>query len=177
MSLHVSNRIRRLSHFRLCKDIAWPPKCEVKRSKRHEVEIKADNEILQQVHRFIYLGTEISEEAKSETEIERRSNIAKEKFSKIAHLLTSKKLKLPTKLRILKWNVYSIFIYGCESWTLSKVLEAKIEAFEMWCLRRIGNIRWNDRVTNDSVLQKLNTKRQLLQSIQKRKTKYIWFHL
>ena len=86
--------------------------------------------------------------------------------------MTSKKLKLPTKLRILKCYVYSIFTYGCESWTLSKVLEAKIEAFEMWCLRRIGNIRWSDRVTNDSVLQKLNTKRQLLQSIQKRKTKY-----
>ena len=97
---------------------------------------------------------------------------ARKIFSKIAHLLTSKKLKLQTKLRILKCYVYSIFTYGCESWTLSKVLEAKIEALEMWCLRRIGNIRWSDRVTNVSVLQKLNTKRQLLQSIQKRKTKY-----
>ena len=96
------------------------------------IEIKVDNEILQQMHKFIYLGTEISEEAKSEKEIERRSNIAKEKFSKIAHLLTSKKLKLQTKLRILKCYVYSIFTYGCESWTLSKVLEAKIEVFEMW---------------------------------------------
>ena len=55
---------------------------------------------------------------------------------------------------------------------MSKVLEAKIEAMEMWCLRRIGNIRWNDRVTNDAVIQKLCTKRQLLQNIQKRKTKY-----
>ena len=66
------------------------------------IEIKVDNEILQQVHKFIYLGTEISEEAKSEIEIERRTNIAKEKFSKIAHLLTSKKLKISTKLRIVK---------------------------------------------------------------------------
>ena len=136
------------------------------------IEIKVDNEILQQVHKFIYLGTEISEEAKSEIEIERRTNIAKEKFSKIAHLLTSKKLKISTKLRIVKCYVYSIFTYGCESWTLSKVLEAKIDAVEMWCLRRIGNIKWSDRVTNESVLQKLNTKRQLLKSIQKRKTKY-----
>ena len=76
------------------------------------IEIKVDNEILQQVHKFIYLGTEISEEAKSDKEIERRSNIAKEKFSKIAHLLTSKKLKLPTKLRILKCYVYSISPMG-----------------------------------------------------------------
>jgi len=79
------------------------------------IEIKVDNEILQQVHKFIYLGTEISEEAKSEIEIERRTNIAKEKFSKIAHLLTSMKLKISTKLRIVKCYVYSIFKYGCES--------------------------------------------------------------
>ena len=70
------------------------------------IEIKVDNEILQQVHKFIYLGTEISTEAKSEIEIERRTNIAKEKFSKIAHLLTSKKLKISTKLRIVKCYVY-----------------------------------------------------------------------
>ena len=124
------------------------------------------------MHRFIYLDTEISEEAKSEIEIERRSNIAKEKFSKIAHLLTSKKLKLTTKLRIIKCYVYSIFTYGCESWTLSKVLQTKIYAMEMWCLRRIGNIKWSDRVTNEAVLQIMNTKRQLLKSIQKRKTEY-----
>ena len=105
------------------------------------IEIKVNNEILQQVHKFIYLGTEISEKAKSEIEIERRSNIAKEKFSKIAHLLTSKKLKLSTKLRIIKCYVYSIFTYGCESWTLSKVLETRIGAMEMLCLRRIGNIK------------------------------------
>ena len=86
--------------------------------------------------------------------------------------MTSKKLKLSTKLRIEKCYVYSIFTYGCDSWTLSKALEAKIDAVEMWCLRRIGNIKWSDRVTNESVLQKLNTKRQLLSSIQKRKTKY-----
>ena len=136
------------------------------------LDIKVNNEILQQVMKFIYLGTEISEDGKSDKEIERRINIAKEKFSKISNLLTSKKLKISTKLRIVKCYVYSIFTYGCESWTLSKVLEDRIDAMEMWCLRRIGNIKWSDRVTNESVLKKLNTKRQLLKSIQKRKTKY-----
>ena len=99
-------------------------------------------------------------------------NIAKEKFSKIAHLLTTKKLKISTKIRIVKCYVYSIFTYGCESWTLSKVLEDKINAMEMWCMRRLGNVKWSDRVTNESVLEKLHTKRQLLNSIQKRKMKY-----
>ena len=79
---------------------------------------------------------------------------------------------MSTKLRIVKCYVYSIFTYGCESWSLSKVLESKIEAMEMWCMRRLGNIKWKDKVTNESVLKKLGTKRQLLNNIQKRKTKY-----
>ena len=136
------------------------------------LEIRVNDEILQQVLKFIYLGTEINQEVKSEKEIERRCNIAKEKFSKIAHLLTTKKLKISTKIRIVKCYVYSIFTYGCESWTLSKVLEDKINAMEMWCMRRLGNVKWSDRVTNESVLEKLHTKRQLLNSIQKRKMKY-----
>ena len=57
-------------------------------------EIEVNDEILQQVLKFIYLGTEISEDGKSDKEIERRINIAKEKFSKISNLLTSKKLKI-----------------------------------------------------------------------------------
>ena len=137
-----------------------------------KIEIKVDNEMLQQVNKYIYLGTEISEEAKSEQEIEKRKNIAKEKFSKMASILTSRKLKINTKIRIVKCYVYSIFCYGCESWTLSKVLESKIEAFEMWCFRKLGNIKWSDRVTNDSVLEKLKTKRTLLSDIQKRKLRY-----
>ena len=55
---------------------------------------------------------------------------------------------------------------------MSKALEDKIEATEMWCLRRIGSIKWSDRITNESVLRMLKTKRQLLSNIQKRKTKY-----
>ena len=137
--------------------------------KRDALEMRVIDEILQQVLKFIYLGTEINQEVKSEKEIERRCNIAKEKFSNIAHLLTTKKLKISTKIRIVKCYVYSIFTYGCESWTLSKILEDTINAMEMWCMRRLGNVQWSERVTNESVLEKLQTKRQLLNSIQKRK--------
>ena len=137
-----------------------------------KVDIKVDNETIQQVGKFIYLGTLIFEEIKTDKEIERRKNIAKEKFSSMAKILKSKPLKLTTKLKILKCYIYSIFTYGCEAWTLSKVLEAKIEAFEMWCLRVLGNVRWGDKVTNERVLTNFKTKRQLLSDIQKRKLKY-----
>ena len=110
------------------------------------IKIKADNETLQQVNRFIYLGTEIREDIKTDKEIERRSNIAKEKFSAMSKLLTSKKLQLKTRMNILKGYVYSIFTYGCETWTLSKSNENKIEVFEMWCLRHMSNIKWKGYV-------------------------------
>ena len=134
-----------------------------------KVDIEVDNKTIQQVEKFIYLGTLILEEIKTDKEIEKRKNIAKEKFSSMAKILKSKPLKLTTKLKIVKCYSYSIFTYGCEAWTLSKVLEAKIEAFEMWCLRVLGNVRWSDKVTNERVLTKLKTKRELLSHIQKRK--------
>ena len=137
-----------------------------------KVEVKVNDEILQQVNKFIYLGTEIREDIKTDKEIERRSNIAKEKFCSMSKALTTKRLKLKTKLNILKCYIYSIFTYGCEAWTLSKASENKIEVFEMWCLRQMSNIKWKDRVTNEKVLEKLQTSRQLLKNIQKRKLRY-----
>ena len=58
------------------------------------------------------------------------------------------------------------------AWSLSKVLEQKIEAFEMYCYRRMGNISWKDKVTNESVLKKIKCKRSLLKDVQKRKLRY-----
>ena len=65
----------------------------------------------------------------------------------MAKILTSRSLNIPTKLKILKCYVFSIFTYGAEAWTLTKVLEGTIEAFEMWCLWRIGKISWKDKVS------------------------------
>ncbi len=85
---------------------------------------------------------------------------------------TSKRLKTKTKIRILKCYIFSIFTYGSEAWTLSKVLEQKIEAFEIWCYRWMANISWKDKVTNENVLKKLDMKRTLLKDVQKRKLRY-----
>ena len=65
-------------------------------------------------------------------------------------------------------------MYGAETWTLTKVLESKIEAFEMWCFRRIGRISWRDKVSNDDVMSKLNTERQLLLEFKKNESASIY---
>ena len=137
-----------------------------------KVNIKVDGQNLEQIDKMKYLGTLITEEIKTDIEIETRSNLAKSKFSEMSKLLSSKRLKLKTKLKILNCYVFSIFTYGSEAWTLSKVLEDKIEATEMWCLRKMSNIQWRDRVTNEEVLRRLGTSRTLLDKIKKRKCRY-----
>ena len=98
-----------------------------------KIDIKVDNETLQQVEKFIYVVTLILEEIKTDKEIERRKNIAKEKFSSMAKILKSKRLKLATKLKIVKCYIYSIFTYGCEAWTLYQNTFAQREIAELRC--------------------------------------------
>ena len=66
----------------------------------------------------------------------------------------------------------SVFTYGCETWTINKEMENKINAFEMWIFRKIANVKWSDRVTNEDVCLKLNMERSLLETIKRRKLSY-----
>ena len=96
-----------------------------------KIDIKVDNETLQQVEKFIYLGMRILEEIITDKEIERRKNISKEKFSSMAKILKSKRLKLATKLKIVK--CYTYITYGCEAWTLYQNTFAQREIAELRC--------------------------------------------
>ena len=136
------------------------------------ISIKVNDTILEQVDTFKYLGTLIMDNLRTEKEIQTRENLAKAKFCSMYKLLTSKRLKMSTRLRILKSYIFSIFTYGCEAWTLSKVLEKKIETFENWCFRTMGKIKRSDYISNEKVLSMLKTKRTLLKDIQKRKLRY-----
>ena len=128
------------------------------------ITIKVENANLEQVHQFKYLGTQITDDARTETELQCRMTIAKAKYSSMNKLFTSRQLSMELKVRILNCYVMSIFTYGCEAWTLSEVSEAKIDAFEMWCFRRMGRISWKDRITNNEVLVKLGAERNLLKT-------------
>ena len=143
-----------------------------RRKEENNPVITVDGVPLEMVDIFKYLGSLIVGNAKTEVEMEARTKSAKVQFSAMTKTFTSKRLKIKTKLRILKCYIFSIFTYGSEAWTLSKVLEQKIEALEMYCFRWIGNISWKDKVSNENVLKKLNTKRTLLKDIQKRKLRY-----
>ena len=136
------------------------------------IDIKIDGETLEQVDQFKYLGTQVTDDARTEKELNCRIGAAKTKFSLLMSILTSKQLSIPLKIRVLSCYVFSVFGYGSEAWTLTKVMEEKIEAFEMWCFRKMGAISYKDRVTNENVLKKLKTERKLLKTIKQRKLRY-----
>ena len=122
---------------------------------------------------FQYLGALLTEDGKCETEVIRRIALAKSKFSNMTSLITSHDLSLTTKIRLTKCYIWSILLYGCEAWSLTKTLEKKLRAFEMWTYRRIARISWKEKKTNHQVLQTLGiTSTEIISTVRKRITRY-----
>lgn len=99
--------------------------------------------------RFIYLGSLIDNGGSSNGEIRRRIQMSKSAMTKLNKIWKGRNICRKTKVRL----VFSIFLYGAESWTLRKTERAKIDAFEMWCWRRMLRIPWTARRTNVSILK------------------------
>ena len=144
-----------------------------KRRERLPVNITLAGESLKQVATFKYLGSVLSEDGRCESEIRTRIGMAKANFGKMRTLLTNLGLDAQLRLRILKCYIWSGLLYGCESWTLSAEMKRKLEAAEMWFLRRMWRVPWTARRTNVEVLQMANTSRTLLTTIRKRQLKYL----
>src|SRR5437867_8453540 len=116
-------------------------------SKRGKIkcQVTLDNMTLEQVSRYKYLGSWISDDANCVEEIRTRIALAKEAFWKIKELLRGN-IRPRTKLKILNCYIFSVLNYGCECWTWNKTTLKKIDAFEQWCYRRILKISWKDKV-------------------------------
>ena len=87
-------------------------------------------------------------------------------------VLKDRKLSIPLKVRLLKCFIWSVLLYGCESWTLSAALTRNIEATEMWFYRRMLRVSYTAHETNISVLQRMGQERQLLRTIKERQTSF-----
>lgn len=136
------------------------------------VQLMVDGEAIEQVKSFVYLGNQIEENGYCDNEIKRRIEIARNVFNRMNKVLTTSYLKLTTRFRILKCYVWSALLYGAETFTLNSITERKIEAFEMWTLRRMLKISWKDMISNEKVLEKAKVKRELLEIIKYRKLSY-----
>jgi hypothetical protein len=105
------------------------------------------------------LGSIIGNEGRSKKEIKSRIGQAKKAFLLKNKLLTSKNVHLRTRKCLIKIYVWSTVLYGCETWTLNKKDETTLEAFEMWCWRKMEKIKWTELKTNEEVLDLVKEKR------------------
>uniref|UniRef100_A0A914WK67 Reverse transcriptase domain-containing protein n=1 Tax=Plectus sambesii TaxID=2011161 RepID=A0A914WK67_9BILA len=135
--------------------------------------IKLGNEKLEQVHRYKYLGGLIDDQLNHEVEIKSRIEQARQAITKWKTLLADRNLNTRLKLRTLKCYIWSILLYGVETWTLTTVTTKRLVAFEMWLYQRMLKIPWTAKITNAQVLQDMGTDRQLLKTIISRKCNYL----
>ena len=117
-----------------------------------QLRIEVDSQVLQQVETFKYLGVLIRNDGKDDTEIACRIASARNAFYNLEYVLKDRKLKFTTRCRILRCYVWSVLRYTSEAWIMTKKVKARINAFELWCYRRMLRIAWTKKVKNVEVL-------------------------
>ena len=90
---------------------------------------------------------------KYEKEIKRHSLLGRKVMTKLDSIFKSRDITLPTKVRLVKAMVFPAVMYGCESWTVKKAEHRRIDAFELWCWRRLLRVPWTARRSNQSILK------------------------
>lgn len=137
-------------------------------------QMHLNGENIEQVTQFKYLGCMINEKFDPDQEIRCRIEQARATFLKLRKFLTDKNLNFSLRYRMVKCYIWSVLLYGVETWTLKASIINKIEAFEMWILRRMLRVSWVDHVRNEEVLQRAGlADRELFENIKKRKIGYL----
>jgi len=130
-------------------------------------------EEIKNVEKFTYLGSLITSDGRSVTEIKKRIGMAKEVFNKMSAVFKNRQLKVKTKVRVLECYVWSVLLYGCDAWTVNENMKERLKSVEMWFLRRMLRISWTERVTNEEVLRRAGVKRTLMKVIRKRQMQFL----
>ena len=135
--------------------------------------IMLNGQKLEEVDNFKYLGSNLSKDGSSTKEIKIRLDLATSAMTRLESIWKSTYISFPVKLKLFKSLVLSIFLYGCESWTLTADTERRIQAFEYKCYRRLLRISYKDHKTNDFVRQKVTIyagrQEPLLATVRRRK--------
>uniref|UniRef100_A0A803T8A9 Reverse transcriptase domain-containing protein n=1 Tax=Anolis carolinensis TaxID=28377 RepID=A0A803T8A9_ANOCA len=131
-----------------------------------------EGENVEAVTDFIFLGAKITADADCSQEIRRRLLLGRRAMANLDKILKSRDITLATKVRIVKAMVFPIATYGCESWTIRKAERKKIDAFELWCWRKILRVPWTARRSNQSILQEIMPDCSLEGRILEAKLKY-----
>ena len=115
-----------------------------------------DGETMQTLKNFIFLVSKITVDGDSSHEIKRRLLLGRKVMTNLDSIFKSRDITLPTKVHLVKAMVFPVFMYGCESWTVKKAEHRRIDAFELWCWRRLLRVPWTARRSNQSILKKIS---------------------
>ena len=112
-----------------------------------------DGETVETVADFILGGSKITADGDCSREIKWRLLLGRKVMTNLDSILKSKDITLPTKIRLVKAMVFPVVMFGCESWTIKKAEHRKIDAFELWCWKRLLRVPWTARKSNQSILK------------------------
>ena len=115
-----------------------------------------DGETMETVREFILGGSKITADGDCSHEIKRCLLLGRKAMTTLDKILKSRDITLPTKVHLVKAMVFPVVMYGCESWTIKKAKHQRIDAFELWCWRRLLRIPWTARGSNQSILKEIS---------------------
>ena len=104
----------------------------------------------------IFLGSKITADGDCSHEIKRRLLLGRKVMTNLDSILKSRDIILPIKVHLVKAMVFPVVMYGCQSWTIQKAERRRIDAFELWCWRRLLEVLWTARRSNQSILKEIS---------------------
>ena len=121
---------------------------------------------------FVFWGSKITADGDFSHEIKRPLLLRRKVMTNLDSILKSRDITLPTKVHLVKAMVFPVVMYGCESWTIKKAECRRIDAFELWCWRRLWRVPWTTRRSNQSILKEISPEYSLEGLMLKLKLQY-----
>ena len=118
--------------------------------------MQIDWETMETVIDIIFLGSKITADGDCNHEIKRCLLLGRKAMTNLGSILKSRDITLPTKVCLVKAMVFPVVMHGCESWTIKKAECQRIDAFELWCWRRLLRVPWTARRSNQSILKEIS---------------------
>ena len=115
-----------------------------------------DGETMETLTDFIFLGSKITTDCDCSHEIKRCLLLGRRALTNLDSMLKSRDIPLPTKVHLVKAMVFPVVMYVCESWTVQKAEHQRIDAFELWCWRRLFWVPWTGRISKQSILKEIS---------------------
>ena len=125
-----------------------------------------------QLSDFILGGSKITADGDCSHEIKRHLLLGRKVMTNLGSILKSRDIAFPIKVRLVKAMVFPVVMYGCESWTVKKAEHRRVDAFELWCWRRLLGVLWTSRRSNQLILKEINPEYSLEQLMLKLKLQY-----